>query len=102
MDTKDMPTEGTEDRQPSATDRLKAQTSTVRDDLRELGRVSKDAAQEKLDEARRAAGGVYDQSRRKVGDVEDQLVDYIREKPLKSLIIAAGVGLVLGAFWSKR
>jgi ElaB/YqjD/DUF883 family membrane-anchored ribosome-binding protein len=34
--------------------------------------------------------------------VERSFVQYIREQPLKSMLIAAGVGLVLGRFWLRR
>lgn len=113
MDNNDIPSSDLEPTEPKAKDRFRAQSGTVKDEVRELGRVTRDAAQEKLDGARQAAEEVYqqgrkkaedllDQSKRKAGDVEDQVVDYIREKPLKALAIAAGVGLVLGVFFSKR
>ena len=113
MDNNDTPTPDLEPSEPTATDRFRAQSGAVKDEVRELGRVTREAAQEKLNEARQVAEEayqqgrqkaehLYDQSKRKAGDVEDQLVDYIREKPLKSLAIAAGVGLLLGAFFSKR
>jgi ElaB/YqjD/DUF883 family membrane-anchored ribosome-binding protein len=113
MDNNDIPSEDLETTEPKAGDRFRAQSGTVREEVRELGRVTRDAAQEKLDGARQTAEEVYqqgrqkaeellDQGKRKAGDVEDQVVDYIREKPLKALAIAAGVGLVLGVFFSKR
>jgi ElaB/YqjD/DUF883 family membrane-anchored ribosome-binding protein len=113
MDSNDTPTPDMEPTEPSAKERFRAQSGTVREDLRELGRVGREAAREKLDEARQAAeqalhGGrqkaeeIYDQGRRKAGDLEDQLIDYVREKPLKSLAIATGLGLVLGIFFNRR
>ena len=36
----------------TATQKLRSQTETVREDLRELGRITKDVAQEKLGVAR--------------------------------------------------
>jgi ElaB/YqjD/DUF883 family membrane-anchored ribosome-binding protein len=113
MDNNDTPTSDLETTEPKAADRFRAQTGAVRDEVRELGRVTREAAQEKLDAARRAAeeayqqgrkkaGDLYDQSKRKAGDVEDQVVEYIRDKPLKSLVIAAGVGMLLGIILSRR
>ena len=58
----------------TATQKLRSQTETVREDLRELGRITKDVAQEKLGVTR-----------------------YVREKPVKSILIAGGVGLLVGA-----
>ncbi len=75
----------------TASQKLRSQTETVREDLRELGRVTKDVAQEKL--------GV---ARKEVREYEDQLLNYVRERPVKSLLIAGGVGLALGILLSRR
>ena len=48
----------------------------------------------------RVAGSL--QGREKVRQVEQSIEQYIREQPLKSMLIAAGVGLVLGRFWMRR
>ena len=78
---------------PDATagQKLRNQTDTVREDLRELGRITKDVAQEKLGVARKEAR-----------EYEDQLLNYVREKPVKSILIAGGVGLALGILLSRR
>jgi ElaB/YqjD/DUF883 family membrane-anchored ribosome-binding protein len=34
--------------------------------------------------------------------VERSVAQYVQEQPLTSLLIAAGVGLVLGRFWMRR
>lgn len=113
MDNNDTPSQDSETSESTATDRFRSQGGAVKEEVRELGRVTREAAQEKLNEARRVAEEayqhgrqkaeeLYDQSKRKAGDVEDQVIDYIREKPLKALAIAAGVGMLLGVFFSRR
>ena len=87
---------------PSATDQLRAHGETVREDLGQLGRLARSAAREKLGEARGAAADYYDQGRKKASEFESQVVDYVRTKPLKSVIIAAGVGALLGILMSRR
>jgi len=89
-------------RTPSTGEQLRSQTETVREDLGELGRLAKQAAKEKLDEAREAAAGYYDRSRTKADELETQLVDYVRAKPLKSVLIAAGIGALFGILVSRR
>ena len=79
------------DTPPSAAELFRQQASTVKDDLRELGRRGLDAAQEKLGEAKQ-----------KAQSVEGQIEDYVRQKPLKSVLIAAGAGLVLGLLLRRR
>ena len=72
-------------------EQFRAQSAVVRDDLRELGELSREVAQEKIEGVRRAAR-----------DFEGRVVDYVREQPMKSLLIAAGIGAVLGLLWSRR
>lgn len=86
----------------SATDQLRAHGETVREDLGQLGRLAKTAAKEKMGEARGVATDYYGQGRKKAGELETQVVDYVRTKPLKSVIIAAGVGALLGILMSRR
>ena len=38
----------------------------------------------------------YERSREKAVEFEEQIEKYIREKPLQSVLIAAGVGVALG------
>ena len=87
---------------PSATEQLRSHGETVREDLGQLGRLAKSAAREKLGEARGVASDYYGQGRKKTGELETQVVDYVRTKPLKSVIIAAGVGALLGILMSRR
>ena len=86
----------------SAREQLRSHTETVRDDIGQLGRLAKSAAREKLDEARVAAADYYEQGRKRAGEYETQVVDYVRTKPLKSILIAAGVGALLGILISRR
>ena len=86
----------------SAAEQLRQQTGAVREDLGELGRLAKQAAKEKLDEAREAAADYYGQGRKKADELETQLADYVRAKPLKSVLIAAGIGALLGILVSRR
>jgi ElaB/YqjD/DUF883 family membrane-anchored ribosome-binding protein len=88
--------------EPRATDQLRAQTGAVKEDLGKLGRLAKDAAREKLGDARETATEYYQHGRRRAGEVEAQLVDYVRTKPLKSVLIAAGIGALIGILASRR
>ena len=44
----------------------------------------------------------YEQGRRSVYELERSIETYARQKPLKAVALAAGVGLVLGVLWSSR
>ncbi|MBM3233953.1 DUF883 family protein [Candidatus Pacearchaeota archaeon] len=39
----------------------------------------------------------YEDAREKLGEIEDSSVRYIKKNPVKSVLIAAGIGAVIGA-----
>ena len=69
---------------------------TVVEDLQELGGMAREMAQEKVEQVRAGAAECAKERREKVRHVERSIEQYIREQPLKSMLIAAGVGMVLG------
>jgi ElaB/YqjD/DUF883 family membrane-anchored ribosome-binding protein len=81
-------------------DRLGKQALAVKEDLQEMGETVRDAAQEKLGQLREHASGYYEQGRDKVQGVVHAFEQSVGQRPLTSLLIAAGVGLLLGRFWS--
>ena len=91
-----------EEQQPKTTTRLREQTATVREDVRELGKLAREASHEKLEQAKHKASDYMEHSRKKVHEVEDTVLTYVREKPVKSLCIAAGAGALLGFLLSRR
>jgi ElaB/YqjD/DUF883 family membrane-anchored ribosome-binding protein len=93
-------TKGTPGR--STTERLHAQSAAARDDLRDLGNAAEDFAREKLGQAREAAADYYEIGKKKASEWENVLVDYVRRQPVKSLLIVAGAGLVLGMLLRRR
>jgi ElaB/YqjD/DUF883 family membrane-anchored ribosome-binding protein len=87
---------------PSTTETMHAQTKGVRDDLQELGGMARDLAHEKLDEVRSAASTYYEEGRRRMAEWEGAAVDYVRRQPLKSLLIVAGAGVLVGMLMRRR
>lgn len=102
MDMERNEPRGVDMRSGKATERLRDQTSTVAEDLRELGRLTKDAAKEKLGEARQVASDYYEQGRERVGELEQQVEGYVRQRPMTAILIAAGAGALLGFLLSRR
>jgi ElaB/YqjD/DUF883 family membrane-anchored ribosome-binding protein len=86
----------------TASERLGAQAKTVSKDIKEMGDIVRDAAQEKLGEVRENATEIYEQGRDKIYGVGGSFENYVRERPLKSVLIAAGIGLLFGRFWMRR
>ena len=63
-----------------------------------------EAAEQKLPEQNLAqqAQASYEHGRRSAYELERSIETYARQKPLKAVALAAGVGLVLGILWSSR
>ena len=84
----------------TTSDRLGEQAMVVTKDLQEMGGIARDAAQEKLGELREQASGYYEQGQDRVQGVVSAFEQSVRQRPLKSVLIAAGVGLLLGRLWA--
>ena len=66
----------------------------VRNWTQEIGGQLKEGAQEAMRHAETSASQLSAQGREAAGQIEKTLEDYIRAKPLQSLMIAAGVGML--------
>jgi ElaB/YqjD/DUF883 family membrane-anchored ribosome-binding protein len=95
-----MTTENTTD-QPAA-ERMRSQARKVTIDLQEMGSIAGDVAQENLGQIRGTASAYFEQERDEVHRVEQTLESFIKDRPYKSILIAAGVGLFVGRFWPRR
>ena len=80
-----------------AAEQLRNKATEVSQNIREMG----DAAREKYDQLRSSATDYYEQGRARAQEWEQGLEEYVREKPMKSLLIAAGVGMLLGVLWRR-
>jgi ElaB/YqjD/DUF883 family membrane-anchored ribosome-binding protein len=67
-----------------------------REGLREIGHTVKEAATEGIQRFKETAGERMERGKEKLMDLEHGFEDRIRQNPMKSIAIAAGVGLVLG------
>ena len=83
-------------------DRLGKQAEEVAEDLQEMGGTVRDAAQEKLGQVGEKAAEYCEQGRDKVHGVACACEQYLRERPLRSVLMAAGIGWLLGRFWKGR
>jgi ElaB/YqjD/DUF883 family membrane-anchored ribosome-binding protein len=75
----------------SAPDRLREQFTALNQDLRKVGHLTKEVAQEYVQ-----AG------RQKIGDAGAHVEAYVRAKPVRALGIAAAAGILLGYVLARR
>jgi ElaB/YqjD/DUF883 family membrane-anchored ribosome-binding protein len=55
-----------------------------------------------VDAVRETAHEFIDQGRAKAQELTESMEDRVREQPVKSVLIAAGIGFVLGLFFLRR
>lgn len=85
--------------EPGATSKM---PRTVAEDIHELGDMTKEMVKKKVEQLRAEACDCANERREKVRGVEHSIEEYIREQPLKSVLLAAGLGMVFGRFWMRR
>jgi ElaB/YqjD/DUF883 family membrane-anchored ribosome-binding protein len=85
----------------SAADTIRDIGGQVRDAASDKYNEVRDAAAEKYNHVRDQASGYLEDGRRKAMEWEHSLESHVQEKPLQSVLIAAGIGLLLGLLWKR-
>jgi ElaB/YqjD/DUF883 family membrane-anchored ribosome-binding protein len=83
-------------------DRLRETSGDVKHSLQEMGSAAKHAAKEQLAGARDTMVGYYEHGRDKAIEFEHSLENKIREKPLSAVLVATGLGFLIGMFCLRR
>lgn len=90
----------------SITDELKETAAhvvrDVKDRASEYIETGKEKAREYVESGRDKAREYVESGREKAREWEEGVEGYIQEKPVQALLIAAGVGLVLGLLWRRH
>lgn len=63
---------------------------------------AREAARNAASQAREKASEYYSQGREKAAEYGQKVEDMVREQPIKSVLIAAGAGLLLGMLLRRR
>ena len=84
-----------------STEQLKDKAQQVGQEIKEMGSQVRDVAREQYENLRTQASEYYDQGRQMVNEYQQTLENYVQEQPVKSLLIAAGVGMLLGILWRR-
>ena len=66
----------------------------------QFGQV-RDQASQYYEQGRDRAVEYYEQGRQRAMEMEQNLENYIREQPVKAVLIAAGIGCLLGFIWRR-
>ena len=85
----------------TASERMGKQAKEVPDDLQKMGETIRDAAQEKLAQAGGKASECSEHRQEQVHGVACACEQFVRQRPLRSVTLAIGIGWLLGRFWKR-
>jgi ElaB/YqjD/DUF883 family membrane-anchored ribosome-binding protein len=81
---------------------LRDTAAHVSQNLRDIGGQVKEQATQQFGQLRDQASDYYEQGRQRAMDMEQSLEQYVQEKPIQALLIAAGAGVLLGLLWKRH
>jgi len=96
-----LPDPRSQGRFEEARDTAQGVGAQIRDTAQEVGTQIRDKAQEMGAQAQQAVGEYYEQGRESLREMNKSVEEKIREKPLQALLVAGGVGLLLGLLWRR-
>lgn len=74
----------------------------IRDTVKQMGSTAKEVAQSGWESARDTAAEYLDKGREKAVELGETLEIQIRSRPMRSLLIAAGIGFLAGMLLKSR
>ena len=87
--------------QAGGTGDIRQSAAQVGQNIRDLGGQVRDVATEQYEQLKNQAQDYYEQGRERAREMQQNLESYVQEKPIQSLLIAAGVGMLLGILWKR-
>ena len=86
----------------TASERVGKQAKEAKESLRELGEAESDAGQQKLRQVVEATSECCEQGRAQVHGFACACEQFIRNRPLRSVLMAAGLGYLTGRIWKRH
>ena len=84
------------------TDALRNKAGEVREDLSEMASLAVDAGRDQLGKIRDSTVKNLDDAKEQLATFEAALKSYVCQRPVKSLLIAAGIGMVMSMLLRRR
>jgi len=81
---------------------FREKASDLGHDVQELGKITKELASDTIHRLTDSASEYYKEGLHKAQNLEKSFEDKIRKNPMEAVLIAAGIGLLLGALWRRR
>jgi ElaB/YqjD/DUF883 family membrane-anchored ribosome-binding protein len=78
------------------------QTAKIGKDVQEIRNATKQLAADSVDVVRQSASDLVDEGRIKAREIAANAQCKVQEKPVKSVLLAAAIGFLVGVFWRRR
>jgi ElaB/YqjD/DUF883 family membrane-anchored ribosome-binding protein len=83
-------------------EKLQRQGAQLGKDVGQIGDELKDAARDEMEHVSSVANEYLERGREEAMALADSFEDQVREKPMRSVLVAAGVGFLFGILWVRR
>lgn len=83
-------------------EQLRQKATDLGHNVQDIGRITRDIAQETMGAIKENAGDYYQQGVDRAKGLEKDLEGKIKEKPMQSLLIALGLGFIVGWLFHRR
>lgn len=101
-DPQQTPSPETSPHQGQSTEELRKKFHETLQNLREIGDQIKALSYEEFNDLSNRVLESYGRRRQQVDAWERELTDSVHKNPLQALLIAAGLGMLVGFFWRRR
>jgi ElaB/YqjD/DUF883 family membrane-anchored ribosome-binding protein len=81
---------------------LKDKANRLKDHIGQTANLAKDVASEGIKTAKETCSELYQSTVDQAGKVKDSTVGFVNENPIKTVLLAAGVGALVGLLLARR
>jgi ElaB/YqjD/DUF883 family membrane-anchored ribosome-binding protein len=81
---------------------LRDKAGDIKSSLQDMGSSAKQMAQEQFAGMRDSMSSYYEQGRERATELEQSLENRVREKPISSILVATGLGFLIGMLWMRK
>jgi ElaB/YqjD/DUF883 family membrane-anchored ribosome-binding protein len=87
---------------PTKRDAIVRRAATVAQDFREMGDAARQIADDSVGALRETASDLFDEGRDRARNVSHIVQKKVQDRPMKSLLVAAGFGFLVGLIFWRR
>jgi ElaB/YqjD/DUF883 family membrane-anchored ribosome-binding protein len=81
---------------------MREKAGDLKSNLQEMGSAAKHMAQEQFEGVRDTMSTYYEQGRERALELEHSLENRVRERPISSILVATGLGFLIGMLWMRK